>query len=52
MHGIKFLQDWNIISVDELWTLWHVFVGDSDGHDEGDSWLDTAIHNLALVSKG
>ena len=53
LHGVKVLQDWNIISVDELSTLQHVFknlVDGSDGCDEGDSWtLDTALCDLPLV---
>ena len=55
LHGIKVLRDWNIISVDESWTLRHVFenVADgTDGRDEGDSWtLDTALRGLPLVCK-
>ena len=55
LHGIKVLQDWNIISVDKLWTLQHVLeiVADgTDGCDKGDSWtLDTALCGLPLVCK-
>jgi len=53
LHGVKDLQDWNIILVDESWTLRHVFenlAGGSDSHDKGDLWtLDTALCDLPLV---
>ena len=55
LHGVKVLRDWTIISVDESWTLGHMFenlVDGSDGRDEGDSWtLDTALRGLPLVCK-
>ena len=54
LHGVKVLWDWNIISVDESWTLQHVFenleVG-SDGHDEGDlSACALCTHPMGAVS--
>lgn len=52
---VKVLWDWNTISVDESWTLQHVFenlADSSDGCDEGDLWmLDTALRDLPLVCK-
>ena len=55
LHGVKVLRHWNIISVDESWTLRHVFenlADGTDGRDEGDSWtLDTALRGLPLVCK-
>ena len=55
LHGIKVLWDWNIISVDGSWTLWHVLKNVVDGTDscyERDSWtLDTALRGLPLVYK-
>ena len=53
--GIKVLWDWNINSVDGLWTLRHVLKNVADGTDgryEGDSWtLDIALRRLPLVCK-
>ena len=44
-----------LLSVDESWTLRHVFenlVDGSDGRDEGDLWtLDTALRGLPLACK-
>ena len=55
LHGVKVLRDWNIISVDESWTLRHMFenlADGTDGRDEGDSWmLDTALCGLPFVYK-
>jgi len=55
LHGIKFLRDWNVISVDRSWTLRHVLENVADGTDdryERDLWtLDTALRGLPLVCK-
>ena len=55
LHGIKVLRDWNINSVDGLWTLRHVLknvADDTDGRYEGDSWMfDIALRGLLLVCK-
>ena len=54
-HGIKILRDWNINSVDGLWTLRHVLENVADGTDgryEGDSWtFDIALRGLPLMCK-
>ena len=53
LHGVKVVRDWNIISVDESWTLRHVFerlADGTEGRDEEDSWtLDTTLRDLPLV---
>ena len=55
LHGIKVLRDWNIISVDESWTLRHMFENvayGTDSCDEGDLWtLNIDLHCLPLVCK-
>ena len=52
LHGIKVLQDWNFISVDESWTLLENVADSTDGRYERDSWtLDTALCGLPLVCK-
>ena len=53
--GVKVLRDWNVIAVDESWTLRRVFEGlanGMEGLDEGDSWtLDAALFSSPLVCK-
>ena len=53
LHEVKVIKDWLIISVDESWTLRHVFERLADGtEDEGDSWvLDATLRTLPLVCK-
>ena len=52
LHGIKVLRDWNVISVDGLWTLRHVLKNVADGRYERDSWMiDRALRGLQLVCK-